>query len=116
MRHLERTQNCSVKWLHEQYDRGLYKLNKIDIDFQAADVFTKPFTDGKKWKDVCQNVLVPDPKTFWDERNDHVDTEEPSGDNQEQKGLIAPAVQGLLPGAGGSALGESQGHSELQDT
>eukprot|EP00969_Alexandrium_andersonii_P044472 1952070-Alexandrium_andersonii.AAC.1 len=51
MRHLERTHNCSVKWLHEQHDRGLYKLNKIDTNFQAADVVTKPFTDGKKWKE-----------------------------------------------------------------
>eukprot|EP00969_Alexandrium_andersonii_P077427 3414282-Alexandrium_andersonii.AAC.1 len=37
MRHLERTQNCSVKWLREQHARGLYKLNKIETNLQAAD-------------------------------------------------------------------------------
>eukprot|EP00969_Alexandrium_andersonii_P297236 13135720-Alexandrium_andersonii.AAC.1 len=28
MRHLERTQTCSVKWLHEEHERGLYNLNQ----------------------------------------------------------------------------------------
>eukprot|EP00969_Alexandrium_andersonii_P022091 967393-Alexandrium_andersonii.AAC.1 len=37
MRQLERTQNCPVKWLRAQHERGLYKCNKIDINLQAAD-------------------------------------------------------------------------------
>eukprot|EP00969_Alexandrium_andersonii_P018770 819472-Alexandrium_andersonii.AAC.1 len=91
MRHLERTQNCSVKWLHEQYERGLYKLNKIETIYQAADVFTKPFTDAKKWKDVCQNVLVIDPSTFWDEHDGHKGPDDQGGGANGQPGTIAPA-------------------------
>eukprot|EP00969_Alexandrium_andersonii_P300048 13264231-Alexandrium_andersonii.AAC.1 len=94
MRHLERTQNCSVKWLHEQYERGLYKLKKIETDYQAADVFTKPFTDVKKWKDVCQNVLVIDPTTFWEEHSGPEGTDEQSGKAHEQQGTIASAAHG----------------------
>eukprot|EP00969_Alexandrium_andersonii_P189013 8351302-Alexandrium_andersonii.AAC.1 len=36
MRHLERTQHCSVKWLHEEHERGLYNLNKVETNLQAA--------------------------------------------------------------------------------
>eukprot|EP00969_Alexandrium_andersonii_P047543 2086030-Alexandrium_andersonii.AAC.1 len=43
-------EQCSVKWLHEEHERGLYKLNKVETNLQAAGVFTKPFADAKKQK------------------------------------------------------------------
>ena len=40
-------------------------MRYIHTDFQAADVFTKAFTDKIKWKNNLNLIHVVDPKTFW---------------------------------------------------
>eukprot|EP00969_Alexandrium_andersonii_P079051 3486447-Alexandrium_andersonii.AAC.1 len=85
MRHLERTQNCSVKWLYEQHERGLYRLNKIETNLQAADVFTNPFTDAK-------NALIIDPKTFWAKVSSGSDETTPGPETFSKEGIQGSAA------------------------
>eukprot|EP00969_Alexandrium_andersonii_P144670 6397519-Alexandrium_andersonii.AAC.1 len=52
MRHLERTRRCGVQWIHGRYVDGEFEMYKIETDAQAADIFTKPFKDVKRWTAV----------------------------------------------------------------
>ena len=49
MRHLGRTHKVSVKWLHERFSESWVNLKHIISKLQAADIFTKPFTDSLEW-------------------------------------------------------------------
>eukprot|EP00975_Prorocentrum_lima_P038747 8137139-Prorocentrum_lima.AAC.1 len=66
MRHLERTHRCDVQWIHERYLDGEFEMYKIETDAQAADIFTKPFKDVKRWTAVRDLVLVVDVRRFGD--------------------------------------------------
>eukprot|EP00971_Amphidinium_carterae_P267617 5308821-Amphidinium_carterae.1 len=45
MRYLGRTHRVSIAWLHEVFKGDNMILNKCDTSLQAADIFTKSFTD-----------------------------------------------------------------------
>ena len=65
MHHLERTHQCNVRWVHERYIAADFQLLKIDTHAQAADIFTKPFTDASYWTVVMSMVHIVDVKTYW---------------------------------------------------
>eukprot|EP00971_Amphidinium_carterae_P254284 5048029-Amphidinium_carterae.1 len=56
MRHLGRTHRVSEAWLHEVFLSGKMILNKCDTSDQAADIFTRSFTDEAKKKHACSLI------------------------------------------------------------
>ena len=50
LRHLDRTHRVSLAWLHETFQHQHLTLKYINSEKEAADIFTKPFTDADKWK------------------------------------------------------------------
>ena len=65
MRHVERAHNVSVKWLHEQHQRGVYKMERADASVQAADIFTKPCTGKQKWLADVELINMIPPGKVW---------------------------------------------------
>ena len=49
LRYLSRTHGVSVKWLHEVYMRDDVHAQNTVTSLMAADIFTKGFTDARKW-------------------------------------------------------------------
>jgi hypothetical protein len=49
MRHMSRTQRIDISWLNERYSDGDFEFIDCPSEYQAADIFTKFFTDGKVW-------------------------------------------------------------------
>ena len=52
MRHLGRTHKIDIGWLRNVFARGLCSLGYCDTDKQAADMFTKSFSEKTKWHAV----------------------------------------------------------------
>jgi hypothetical protein len=51
IRHMNRTHRVNVRGLHDTFKREhTMLLRKIGTNDQAADMFTKPFTNEEKWK------------------------------------------------------------------
>ena len=48
-RHTDKTQRVNLSWLSEQFRRKWYGLIHGPTMMQAADILTKPFTNGEKW-------------------------------------------------------------------
>jgi RNA:NAD 2'-phosphotransferase (TPT1/KptA family) len=55
MRYMSRTQRISITWLNERYRDGDYKLVNCPTKEQAADIFTKPFSNKQLW---CANLKL----------------------------------------------------------
>ena len=53
MRHVGRTHRVDAAWLSEVCKSEDILLTYVSTDEQAADIFTKPFNDSKKWDHVC---------------------------------------------------------------
>ena len=51
MRHLQRLHDVSIKWLKETFERLKHcmTLSCCKTEFQAADIFTKPFDNKAKY-------------------------------------------------------------------
>ena len=49
LRHLDRTHRVSLAWLWETFKDGHLDLIYINSEKEAADIFTKAFTDKDKW-------------------------------------------------------------------
>jgi hypothetical protein len=64
-RTLGRTQGVCVAWLHENFTNGHFDLIYEKTDAQAADIFTKGFTDVVKWKHACDNINHVVPADAW---------------------------------------------------
>ena len=64
-RTLGRTHGVCVAWLHENFTNGHFDLIYEKTDAQAADIFTKGFTDQVKWEHACRNINHVDPAIFW---------------------------------------------------
>ena len=47
MTHVGRTHGLSIAWLHEQLKSKNVKMYRADGELMAADIFTKPFPEGK---------------------------------------------------------------------
>ncbi len=62
LRHMGRTHKVDLAWLHETMKGGNFHLRYCDTAEQAADIFTKPFPEAKKWKHACNNIAHVDPK------------------------------------------------------
>ena len=65
MRHLGRTHGVQVSWLHERFLQGNLDLIYETIVGQAADIYTKGFTDPLKWRDACQKISIGCPDDLW---------------------------------------------------
>ena len=50
MRHVNKTQNISFKWLKQQFERGLFEMINVGTIWQVADILTKAFTSPTKWQ------------------------------------------------------------------
>jgi hypothetical protein len=46
---MSRTQRIDISWLNERYSDGDFEFIDCPSEYQAADIFTKFFTDGKVW-------------------------------------------------------------------
>ena len=56
MRHLNRTHNVDIAWLHERHEDKAFVLHDCDSASMRADIFTKPFTDKVKWSHACTQI------------------------------------------------------------
>jgi hypothetical protein len=45
MRHMSRTQRIDISWLNERYSDGDFEFIDCPSEYQAADIFTKFFSD-----------------------------------------------------------------------
>ena len=58
MRYLERTHDVSVAWLHETFQADHIALVYEITSKMAADIYTKGYDDGRKWKSVTYNINI----------------------------------------------------------
>ena len=58
MRHLGRTHRVSVDWLHERCSADDIDLIPETTDRQAADIYTKTFTNPDKWRHATEAINV----------------------------------------------------------
>ena len=66
MRHLERSHGVSISWMHEMFTRDYMHLAYEVTDRMAADIYTKAFNDGRKWKHACLQIGLLDPSLLSD--------------------------------------------------
>jgi hypothetical protein len=52
MRHLGRTHKVCIQWIHERFQEKDMLLTICPTALQAADIFTKAFSNADKWKEV----------------------------------------------------------------
>ena len=64
MKTLNRTHAVSIAAMKEVFDREDIELRYVPSARQAADIYTKAFDNGDKWKEVCILIGVYDMKTF----------------------------------------------------
>jgi len=64
MRGLLRTHGVSVAFLKETFDRGDVDLRYVQSSRQAADIYTKGFTNSDAWNLVTTLIGIYDPKVF----------------------------------------------------
>ena len=58
MRHLGRVHGVSIGFLHEQYRDNNMRMEYITTSLMAADIFTKAFSDGSKWNNLCHQINI----------------------------------------------------------
>ena len=56
MKHTDRTQRISFRWLKQQFEVGHFNMINVDTGEQAADIFTKPFVDTPKWTNALRLI------------------------------------------------------------
>ena len=66
MRHLERSHGDCISWMHEMLTRDYMYLAYEVTDRMAADIYTKAFNDGRKWKHACLQIGLRDPSLLSD--------------------------------------------------
>ncbi len=60
MRHLGRTHRVSIRWLYERFKERWHDLRYVKSEFQAADIFTKMFTNPIYWQQNLRLIHVVD--------------------------------------------------------
>ena len=63
MRHLERSHGVAVAWKRE---RDYMCLAYEVADRMASDIYTKAFSDSRKWKHACMQIGLLEPETLTD--------------------------------------------------
>jgi hypothetical protein len=58
MRHLGRVHGVSVGFLHEFYKQDDMIMYYVSSSLMAADIYTKAFVDGQKWRDLCNKIRI----------------------------------------------------------
>jgi hypothetical protein len=58
MRHLGRVHGVSIGFLHETYRQGDMTMYYLSSSLMAADIYTKTFVDGQKWRDLCNRIQI----------------------------------------------------------
>ena len=61
MRHIGRTHGVCASWLKEVYERPENTYVYDDTTMQAADIYTKGFSDKLKWQHAHELINVCDP-------------------------------------------------------
>ena len=56
LRHVGRTHRVSIAWLAEALSHADMHVLYETSDKMAADIFTKPFTDPRKWQHACRLI------------------------------------------------------------
>ena len=65
LRHLSRTHHVNLAWLTEVIQSDEMIVKYVATDLQAADIFTKMFTNAQKWNDSLKLIgLVDNPLEF----------------------------------------------------
>ena len=63
-RHTDKTQHLNLAWLAEQFGRRHFVLVYVASILQAADIFTKPFSNAEKWDKLIKLLaIVSSPET-----------------------------------------------------
>ena len=65
MRAINRTHRICISWMHETCSKDLFMLRYVKSDEQAADIFTKAYTDFRKWDAVCELIGHDRPARLW---------------------------------------------------
>ena len=65
MRYLSLTHGIKINWLHQVSTGPNVKLNYIESELQAADIFTKTFESGVKWATLLPLINIAMPNEFW---------------------------------------------------
>ena len=61
MRHANRTQRISFRWLKQQFERGQFDLLNVGTLFQVADILTKAFPSPSMWSHALRLIGVGAP-------------------------------------------------------
>ena len=55
-----------VTWTHDMFERGCMYLAYEVMDRMAADIYTKAFSDSRKWKHACMQIGLLEPEMLTD--------------------------------------------------
>ena len=78
-RHTDKTQRLNLAWLAEQFGRKHFVLVYVASILQAADIFTKPFSNAEKWDKLIKLLaIVPSPNSVVRKAEKTMQSKEPS--------------------------------------
>ena len=58
LRHTDRTQHISFRWLQEQFVNRQFELINVDTTLQAADILTKAFDSTPVWHHALELIGI----------------------------------------------------------
>ena len=64
LRHMGRTHKVCLRWLNERVKEKQMELHYCNTQDQAADIFTKPFTEPVKWEAALLNIGISEGRSF----------------------------------------------------
>ena len=104
MRYIHRTHGVDMTWLHERIVDGSMTISITKSKDMAADIFTKHFLDGEKWREVCSLINVMLPGKGWKKIMQTKPNTKTSGANAQRipqttaaAAITAAACVGLFP-------------------
>ena len=68
MRHANRTQRISFRWLKQQFERGQFDLLNVGTLYQVADILTKAFSSPSKWFHALRLIGIGEPLVGKDDK------------------------------------------------
>ena len=69
LRHVRRMHGVSISWLHDAHVAEHFTLWDCATDYQSADIFTKHFTDIRKWHKALDLIGIVHDKQLLDKLN-----------------------------------------------